>query len=189
MKTFVKETKTKTYINFNGNLYVTDHNWSSFDFQSVNFSTMQEQQVLAIRSEYGWREIGEFETIHDAYLAYIDVLKKEKEARKRDNGELQARIDRERQEAWERLAILEEIPATISNLRTLLLHLNEQNWGAWELPRLSIGYSANQYDCDGIIATTIRLDNPISDEELGINNERMFKVGGKRGHLEQYQRL
>ena len=95
----------------------------------------------------------------------------------------------ERNEAWERLSKLDVIPATVENIKIVLTHLNEQNWGNWDLPRLSIGYSAHQYDCDGKIASTIKLDKPISDPEYGIENETMFKVGGKKGHLTKYQRL
>lgn len=57
------------------------------------------------------------------------------------------------------------------------------------MPAMTIGYSAHQYDCEGYLATTIKLDELLSDEKLGITNETMFKVGGKRGHLNKYIRL
>lgn len=81
------------------------------------------------------------------------------------------------------------IEVNASNLRTVLRYLNTCNWGSWTLPPLSISYSAHQYDCDGVSATTITLDTPISDEEFGFENKTMFKTGGKRGHLNNYTAL
>ncbi|NCB07162.1 MAG: hypothetical protein EOM73_03245 [Bacteroidia bacterium] len=109
-------------------------------------------------------------------------------------GEADRMAKLEKQEAeeeaeWNELAALPVIPATVPNIRKVLRHLNKQNWGSWTLPALSIGYSAHQYDCDGRIATTITLDQPISDEESGIINETRFSIGGKRGHLNRYQSL
>lgn len=60
--------------------------------------------------------------------------------------------------------------------------MNSQNWGLWKLPELSVGYSAHQYDCDGVTATTICLDEPV-------DGRTKYKVGGRRGHLSQYYKL
>lgn len=81
------------------------------------------------------------------------------------------------------------IPATCGNIKLIAKWLNNQNWGGWNLPTMTIGYSANQYDCDGVNATTITLNSPISDPDRGIENETKFKVGGKRGHLNKYKSL
>ena len=116
-------------------------------------------------------------------------IKLEREDRKKRNEELKAKFEAENQKAWEELSTLDVIPATTDNVRVVLRHLNSQNWGSWSLPKLSIGYSAHQYDCDGKQATTITLDKPISDDTYGISSERKFKVGGSKGHLIQYQTL
>ncbi|MEP2668818.1 MAG: hypothetical protein ABJH04_07480 [Cyclobacteriaceae bacterium] len=89
----------------------------------------------------------------------------------------------------ELLSANEVIPATVTNLCIILRYLNTVNWGVWRLPQMSISYSANQYDCDGVQATTITLDQPISDEDYGIKGKQKFMVGGKSGHLKNYQRL
>ena len=84
----------------------------------------------------------------------------------------------------------EPLPPDVEVIRELLHTLNSMNWGLWPaLPDIGMGYSVHQYDCDGKQATTITLDKPISDEDYGIKNERRFKVGGKRGHLNKYRLL
>lgn len=98
-------------------------------------------------------------------------------------------IAAKRKNEWDKLTQLPTIPATVNNIRIMLHYLNTINWGLWKLPKLSVGYSANQYDCEGKQATTIKLDEPISDEEYGIENETMFQTGAPRGHLTTYQRL
>ena len=68
----------------------------------------------------------------------------------------------------------------------LLRYLNTQNWGLWRLPKMTIGYACNQYDCDGKTATTIKLDEPIRVAgEMGT----MFQYGAPRGHLTNYERI
>jgi len=79
----------------------------------------------------------------------------------------------------EALLQLDVIPTTIGNLQILMNHLNSFNWGLWTLPRMSVGYSAQQYDCDGSLATTVILDRPL-------NGRTHFVLGGKRGHLTKY---
>lgn len=77
------------------------------------------------------------------------------------------------------------IPATYENIAIVLRWLNTQNWGTWTLPALSIGYSAQQYDCDGKIATTITLNRPIY---VGGEPVSKFVHGAPHGHLLKYQR-
>ena len=51
---------------------------------------------------------------------------------------------------------------------------------------MTIGYQCNQYDCDGKMATTIKLDEPIMVAgEMGT----MFQYGAPRGHLTKYERI
>ena len=81
------------------------------------------------------------------------------------------------------------IPATVDNILLVLKKLNSENWGGWNLPKLTISYRANQYNCDGVIATTIELSAPISDDEWNIENETKFEYGAPNGHLAKYRRL
>lgn len=68
----------------------------------------------------------------------------------------------------------------------LLRYLNTQNWGLWRLPTMTIGYQCNQYDCDGKMATIIKLDEPIMVAgEMGT----MFQYGAPRGHLTKYKSI
>lgn len=68
----------------------------------------------------------------------------------------------------------------------LLRYLNTQNWGSWRLPKMTIGYQCNQYDCDGKTATTIKLDSPIS---VAGKKGTQFVYGASRGHLTKYERI
>lgn len=83
----------------------------------------------------------------------------------------------------------EVIPTTAENLKIVMRYLKTINWGMWQLPNMTIGYSANQHDCDGTIAVTITLDEPISDPELGIHNIKAFSLGAPRGYLSKYTQL
>lgn len=75
---------------------------------------------------------------------------------------------------------------TADSVYILLRKLHGANWGSWELPRMTIGYTCNQYDCDGRTATTIKLDRPIV-----VNGEAgtMFQIGAPAGHLTKYRRI
>jgi len=64
--------------------------------------------------------------------------------------------------------------------------LNTVNWGVWHLPKMTIGYSCHQYDCNGKTATTIKLDTPIKYWD---KPETMFVYGNPRGHLEKYSKI
>lgn len=110
----------------------------------------------------------------------------QKELRKIENKAFREKIDADRKAAWDAIKDLEVIPSTVDNIRTVLLVLNEQNWGGWRLPKMSIGYSAHQYDCDGKTASTMKLDTPIDYDGEQLS---MFKVGAPIGHLGKYRSL
>lgn len=88
------------------------------------------------------------------------------------------------------------IPSTYENIGIVLRYLNSINWGGWELPAMTISYSANQYDCDGKTASTMILDKPINihGEKEGDefynedDNFSKFVVGAPAGHLMKYHR-
>lgn len=125
----------------------------------------------------------------EARQAYLnnDAYLKEKADRAALAERMKAESEAKIIEAY--LALPSPIPATVANIRIVLRYLNLSNWGGWSLPAMTIGYSAAQYDCEGHIATAIKLDRPISDEDMGIVNEKMFKVGGKNGYLPKYQHI
>lgn len=78
------------------------------------------------------------------------------------------------------------LESNFANIYLLLEYLNTQNWGGWELPKMTIGYSCAQYDCDGKQATTIKLDEPIEyDDELFSK----FEVGAPHRHLMKYKKI
>lgn len=81
---------------------------------------------------------------------------------------------------------VEVVETKAETVYALLRYLNTQNWGVWSLPKMTIGYQCNQYDCDGKTATTIKLDQPIS---VGGRMGTQFVYGAPRGHLEKYERI
>lgn len=76
------------------------------------------------------------------------------------------------------------IETNIHNLHIVGAYLATVNWGAWELPRMTIGYSAHQYDCDGHIAVTFQLDEPI--EYRGTPTTKLV-FNAPLAHLTSYQ--
>lgn len=80
------------------------------------------------------------------------------------------------------------IPTTYDNIGIVLRYLNTINWGVWELPKMTIGYSCNQYDCDGKQASTMILDKKIDIFGDGTEFENKFQVGAPHGHLMKYRR-
>lgn len=173
----IKETSHSGVIACVGGIYgkVTFGEFVPYTERELNSKT-------AYKDGCGWEEYASIE-------AYLEHRKTFNEERKAKNAELKELSENAHNEAWAKLSKLEVIPVTVNNLSTLLTELNNQNWGAWNLPKLSIGYSANQYDCDGRVATTIELKEPITDGERGIFNETRFVVGAPKGYLSKYQRL
>ena len=98
------------------------------------------------------------------------------------------RLERERQIKSEfDAAFSNEITeSTIDNITILLRYLNSVNWGMWRLPKMTIGYTCNQYDCNGKKATTIILNTPINYDGEMLTK---FVVGGGPRHLTDYTQL
>lgn len=124
----------------------------------------------------------------DGMIARLNVEKEE--IRRRADAE------RERQQteystiaetAYHRLFDgVDVVDAKAETVYALLRYLNNQNWGLWHLPKMTIGYQCSQYDCDGKKATVIKLDQPIAVAgELGT----MFQYGAPRGHLSKYRKI
>lgn len=121
-------------------------------------------------------------------IAQMNVVKAEIRAKAKAERERQATEKASMAETeYQRLFGVHDLVET--NAKTvyiLLRYLNNKNWGTWNLPKMTIGYQCNQYDCDGKTATTIKLDEPISVAgEMGT----MFQYGAPRGHLTNYERI
>lgn len=81
-------------------------------------------------------------------------------------------------------ALPSPIPATYENIGIVLNYLRDQPYGCVQLPSMTVGYSFNQYDCDGHVAAAMVLDEDLI--EGGENLGRRFVVGAPVGHLTKY---
>lgn len=126
-----------------------------------------------------------FDELQAKFLYSQTVEFKELKA-KRKAEKAKERLQEIENEYNDMISATDVIPSTIENIRILLKYLNTKNWGGWDLPKMTIGYSCNQYDCDGKIASTIKLDEPI--DYYG-EKETKFVVGAPSGHLTHYKRL
>jgi len=123
----------------------------------------------------------------DAMIARLNVEKAE--IRRRANAE---RVRQQVQKAgiaeteYMRLFSGDVTETNAKTVYVLLRYLNTQNWGTWRLPKMSVGYQCNQYDCDGKTATTIKLDEPIT---VAGEQGTMFQYGAPAGHLSKYGRI
>lgn len=175
----IKETKNAIVAEVNGIFGQLVNN---------NFLAYSESDLIkktAYKIEDGWSNYNSIEH----YVTSRVEEKKQRQIRNEIFAE-NAKIQFEKE-----MAILNEliaagpIPATVDNILLVLKKLNSENWGGWILPKLTIGYRANQYNCDGVTATTIELLKPISDDEWNIENETKFEYGAPNGHLAKYRRL
>lgn len=79
------------------------------------------------------------------------------------------------------------IDATAKNLYIIMRYMQITNWGIWKLPRLSQGYAANQYDCDGRTVVTITLDKGIVTEDGKLVRELQY--GAPMRYLIKYTNI
>ncbi|MBR1377944.1 MAG: hypothetical protein IJ557_02315 [Bacteroidaceae bacterium] len=123
---------------------------------------------------------------------YVEQMNKKKreqnekskviEATRRENERVRAAKEYEEVFGWRKV-----VESNKYTIRILLHYLNTINWGVWpELPCMTIGYTCNQYDCDGTQATAIKLDRPI---EYAGEMVSMFQTGAPHGHLMKYYRI
>ena len=80
-----------------------------------------------------------------------------------------------------------KIDATRDNLYTLMRYLRTIPLSQWQLPTLSQGYTANQYDCEGKIAVTITLNQGLLSDDLKIIKKLQY--GAPMGHLTNYTNI
>lgn len=72
-----------------------------------------------------------------------------------------------------------------STFENICIVLKYFNIAEAEMPKMSIGYSLNRYDCDGKLATAMILSEPIEVEGKMIDR---FVCGAPRGYLKKYYR-
>lgn len=147
------------------------------------------------------RVLAKLEEVDDILSIHKQLNKEKHEQRTRiEQGMTEAeQVHRERmlrkEEAWnenarreyEKVFSNEVTEANYENIRVLLHYLSTMNWGLWDLPQMTIGYSANQYDCGGRIAVAIKLDEKI-ELPLGGKSDK-FSFGNGRGYLNNYTRI
>ena len=165
----IKETKTSTYATINHQQF-----WLREKGEFRLMSEIELERKTAYKNESGWVAIVA-ENLTQAWELYSNEKIEAKRKRKIDYAEF-AKLENKR---IADLLELDVIDLTVENLRLLMKHLNSKKWGSWSLPTLSVGYSANQYDCDGKQATTVILDQPL-------NGVTKFSIGAPKGHLEKY---
>ena len=126
-----------------------------------------------------------------AHLKQIEEKKKERQERRILNEKRKETERKEIEKNYNHLLKSQPIDVNIDNFTIILKYLNEQNWGSWCLPQLKIGYTANQYDCDGRIASTITLSKPINIIDYWGNQQSInkFSYGNPRRHLNKYYQL
>lgn len=124
------------------------------------------------------------QNIIEAYTKYCEFCKNAHQEKKKQNEQAKQSLEADFRVLENEIKEGKVFDANIENIRRILLYLNSMNWGAWQLPKMSIGYSAHQYDCDGQQASTITLDKPIDYYGEKVSK---FKVGGGRLHLTKYK--
>ena len=119
--------------------------------------------------------------IHDLNVEKRAIRERASQERARQMESKMAKSKADYERVFEGKDVVE---STAESIYILLAYLNTQNWGGWRLPKMTIGYSCHQYDCDGKTATTIMLDQPV---KVAGRMGTMFEYGAPRGHLTKYQ--
>ena len=124
------------------------------------------------------------QNIIEAYTKYCEFCKNAHQEKKKQNEQAKQSLEADFRVLENEIKEGKVFDANLENIRRILLYLNSMNWGVWQLPKMTCGYSAHQYDCDGHQASTITLDKPIDyyGEKLSKSN-----VGGGRLHLTKYK--
>lgn len=151
-------------------------------YQNAGLLIMQEGGIDALLSKC--------EEIEDVAQFVHDLNVEKKAIRERANQErmrqMTAQSDKAKADYDKVFNGKDIVESTPENIYILLAYLNTVNWGVWHLPKMTIGYQCNQYDCDGKTATTIKLDSPVKYWD---KPEKMFVYGNPRGCLEKYTKI
>ena len=173
------KTDYKVVVNQDGTLTITDLRKNNASIQNPGALIMSMGGIngVLLRCE----EISE-----ENYAEELEKRKVEKEETTQKIAK--DRLERERQmkSEFDEAFSNEITESTIENITVLLRYLNSVNWGMWRLPKMTIGYTCNQYDCNGKKATTIILNTPINYDGEMLTK---FVVGGGPRHLTDYTQL
>lgn len=161
----------------------------AYPFTDVRFDSVKGWQSL--RQGFGWQNtndnssriircrfhfgLGKAEGNDEAYERVMDDINREN------------RRKQEITDAYNAIKDMRPVPATVENITAILRYYKMQGFVGDLLP-MTIGYSCNDYDCDGKYAVAIKLDRPITYNEEGEQSDR-FVCGAPRGHLTKYTRI
>ena len=174
MKTLVKRTKNNIYAK-QGEKDFFLINWEKRTF--LPMTDQEKEQKPAWKLSNGWREYPE-----NDLKEVFNMLEREIQLDRENRQNANQRKAEKEEAAFQELLKLEPIPTSVKNLYIVMQHLSKHNWGSWNLPKMSIGYSANQYDCDGTTAVTVILDQ-------ALKGCKKFQYNAPRGHLSHYQNI
>ena len=172
--------------------YVKNGEMFFANFFAGNGSADCKAKLLAVAKEQTMKFIGKAEATREDVIEFV----KKKRSERMENLKLKAKQLAQRSDLKHKaceILIKQRIEkgggvleSNSGNIYLLLEYLNTQNWGGWELPKMTIGYSCAQYDCDGKQATTIKLDEPIEYDGKFLSK---FEVGAPHRHLMKYQKI
>ncbi len=120
---------------------------------------------------------------------YAAAEAQRKAARKAKRLKAEQKAEQKEQEAEEELRRLQNaspdnvIEATLDNLAVVARYLAAINWGVWQMPQMSISYSAIPYE-GGAVA--IKLDRPIAVDGKDVSR---LAYGARHGELPEYYRI
>ena len=168
MKAIAKETKRYIVFTFNKAIYKKHKVTKTI----IEDSSEDFNYCIPVKFE-------QLETIEEtADQAMLLCRNAQREFTTKRNTEYAA-LNAEENKQWEILKNMDVIPATFDNIKIVIKELNKQNWGGWILPQLSISYTANQHDIDGLQVTTMAFDQAV--ETRNSEKSKKFKTGSRFG--------
>ena len=185
-------------VNDDGTLFITEDGVNSIHRPGsfvMSFGSIERVLSRCVESDLSLPEYRR--QVHYVLRQDREQRKERKKEREATRAEREAERDRQRKEAFEQLLTDNNgvIPTTFDNIGVVLRYLNTMNWGGWELPKMTVGYRCNQFDCDGKMASTMTLDEPIDIVPMDERDEgylpqmvSRFQVGAPRGYLLKYHR-
>ena len=184
MKLEFYTTKRYTYI-VAGNVTFKKKEQGYPQVNNVPFERV-ETQNFTTRSVFSIEIEGEVtdQSIIEAYAQFCDFSKKMHEEKKSQNEKEKQDLEADFRTLENEIKEGKVFEANVNNLSRILKYLNSMNWGVWQLPKMSVGYNAHQYDNEGRNVTTITLDEPINYFGEMVSK---FKVGGSRSFLPKYR--
>lgn len=191
MKNFFQTKSNKLYfvtLNEDGSLFITSDGINSIKNAGMFILSRGGIQRVIDRctEEITLDEFKSRVAIQNEHKQYYqDHKKKILAAQAQKNAEKQAAQDAHYKRLFRELMEKSNgvIESTYENISIVLAYLNTQNWGSWELPKMTINYRCNQYDCEGKQATTMILDKMI---QVDGEYHSHFVFGAPRGHLSKY---